>query len=162
MKTVILALMGLIFAGSVVKNTSDTEFAPEIKSETKFPTGWQKWKITKSDEILPTDIEIPKDAPEVIKEVIKTYRWINDGKGSFYNVRFNQDDSISVMDLPDIKTLFITEYAKEGVRYGVFTYDGVDITKTHPSLDPKVCRSCHTGFDNACGDNEICSTSIDY
>ena len=133
-------------------------------SDASFPTGWENWPITKSGAIPSNQTPIPANAPPIVKETVKTYNWIQDGKGSAYNVRINpaqkaaqaegkgnyDDKPTGVLELTDIKVLLVTEHLLGEPMYGVFTYDGKDISEAHPSLNPSTCTTCHTGYGEAC------------
>ena len=54
-------------------------------SDASFPTGWENWPVTKSGAIPSNQTLIPADAPPIVKETVKTYNWIQDGKGAFGN-----------------------------------------------------------------------------
>ncbi len=58
--------------------------------------------------------------------------------------------STAVLELTDIKVLLVTEHLLGEAMYGVYTYDGKDITEAHPSLNTAVCTTCHTGYGEAC------------
>ena len=128
------------------------------ESDAEFPTGWDSWPIHHSGTILGKETAIPSDLPPIVIETMKTYNWINDGKGSAYNLRINpkqkigdyEDMSTGVLELVDIKVLLVTEHLVGEPQYGVYTYDGKDISSAHPSLNTSVCSTCHTGYGDAC------------
>ncbi len=128
------------------------------ESDAGFPEGWDKWPIHHSGTILGKETSIPSDLPPIVIETMKTYNWINNGKGSAYNVRLNpaqkaghyEDAPTGVLELVDIKVLLVTEHLIGEPQYGVFTTDGKDISDAHPSLNPSICTTCHTGYGDAC------------
>ncbi|WP_198264090.1 hypothetical protein [sulfur-oxidizing endosymbiont of Gigantopelta aegis] len=128
------------------------------ESDAEFPKGWDSWPIHHSGTILGKETTIPTDLPPIVIETMKTYNWINDGKGSAYNLRINPDQTLGdykdgptgVLELVDIKALLVTEHLVGEPQYGVFTYDGKDISDAHPSLNPSTCTTCHTGYGDAC------------
>lgn len=150
-------LGALLVAGVLVAMTS----AVYAKSNADFPTGWETWPVIASGTIPGTEAVLPADTPAIVKETYKTYNWIQDGKGSFYNVRINPaqrdanlagkgqyaDGIIGVMELVDIKVLFVTEHLLGEPLYGVYTYDGADLMGSGPaSLEHKTCATCHSGY----------------
>ncbi len=150
-----------ILAGICVLGTTITLYAA---SDASFPEGWESWPVTKSGAIPSNDTAIPAGLPPIVQETIKTYNWVQDGKGTAYNVRVNppqkkahasrngefEDMSTAVLELTDIKVLLVTEHLLGEAMYGVYTYDGKDITEAHPSLNTAVCTTCHTGYGEAC------------
>jgi hypothetical protein len=133
-------------------------------SDAPFPKDWQTWPVTHSGTILGKQAEIPANLPPIVKETMKTYNWVNDGKGSAYNVRIDpkdkaaasarkgkfDDGDTAVLELVDIKVLLVTAHLLGEAQYGVYTYDGKEISAAHPSLAPQVCNTCHTGYGEAC------------
>jgi len=153
MKSITIFLSTLfLFASSLVLAESDAE----------FPTGWDTWPVHHSGTILGKETAIPDGLPPIVIETVKTYNWIQDGKGSAYNVRINPaksgglashdfgDGSTAVLELTDIKVLLVTEHLVGEEQYGVYTYDGKDISSAHPSLNTQTCTTCHTGYGDAC------------
>lgn len=139
------------------------------KSDATFPKEWQSWPVTHSGAIPGNKKKISSSLPPIVQATFKTYNWIQDGKGSPYNVRVNpkqrdaqrtgksyNDGPSAVLELTAIKVLLVTEHLLGQPQYGVYTYDGKDITTAHPSLNPKTCNTCHTGYKEACRDG-ICS-----
>ncbi len=134
--------------------------APGIwaKSDAEFPAGWDKWPIHHSGQILGKEKTLPENLPPIVVETMKTYNWINEGKGSAYHVRLNpaqkagnyQDGATGVLELTDIKVLLVTEHLVGEPQYGAYTYDGKDISDAHPSLAPQTCTTCHSGYGDAC------------
>lgn len=142
-------------------------------SDAEFPKGWEKWPVLSSAAIPDNQTPIPDDLPAIVKETIKTYNWVQDGKGSKYNVRVNPahmdaykartkeypDGPTAVLELTDIKALLVTEHLLGEPQYGAYSYDGKDIADAHPSLNPKTCMTCHTGYGEACVSG-ICSHNV--
>ncbi len=133
-------------------------------SDAEFPGGWESWPVLSSAAIPGNQSVIPDGLPAIVKETIKTYNWVQDGKGSNYNVRVNPihmdaykmrtgdypDGPAAVLELTDIKVLLVTEHLLGEPQYGAYTYDGKDIADAHPSLSPRTCVACHTGYGEAC------------
>jgi hypothetical protein len=150
----------LLFTATVVNAGSDAA----------FPKDWASWPIQHSSAIPGSSTPIPTNVPPIVQETIKTYNWVQDGKGSKYNVRVNptqmsgykahngkfQDGPTAVLELTDIKVLLVTEHLLGGPVYGAYSYDGKEISGAHPSLSPKKCQACHTGYGEACV-NGACS-----
>ncbi len=142
-------------------------------SDAEFPKGWDSWPVVGSGVIPDNQSPIPDDLPAIVKETIKTYNWVQDGKGSKYNVRVNPahmdaykarteeypDGPTAVLELTDIKALLVTEHLLGEAQYGAYTYDGKDIADAHPSLNPKTCKTCHTGYGEACISG-VCSHNV--
>ena len=134
------------------------------ESDAEFPKGWENWPVHHSGKILGKETPIPADLPPIVIETMKTYNWVNDGKGSAYNVRLNpeqkagnyQDGPTGVLELTDIKALLVTEHLVGEPQYGAYSYDGKDISDAHPSLNPSACTTCHTGYGDACI-NGVCT-----
>jgi|GEM_PF-728162 len=132
------------------------------ESDAEFPTGWDSWPVHHSGTILGKDTAIPDGLPPIVIETVKTYNWVQDGKGSAYNVRINPaktaglasydfgDGPTAVLELTDIKVLLVTDHLVGEEQYGVYTYDGKDISSAHPSLATQVCATCHSGYGDAC------------
>ena len=128
------------------------------ESDAEFPKGWENWPIHHSGKILSKETAIPADLPPIVIETMKTYNWVNDGKGSAYNVRLNpaqkagayEDGPTGVLELTDIKALLVTEHLVGEPQYGAYSYDGKDISDAHPSLNPSACTTCHSGYGDAC------------
>jgi hypothetical protein len=133
-------------------------------SEAAFPADWQSWPVTASGTILGADTAIPSNAPRVLIETVKAYNWVNNGKGSAYQIHVNPakrasyiahqgkytDGGTSVLALTDAKVILVTEHLLGEPQYGVFTFDGKDLEGAHPSLKVETCRTCHTGFADIC------------
>ncbi len=136
------------------------------ESDASFPEGWQSWQILKSGAIPPNSQAIPENLPPIVAETFKTYNWVNNGTGLQYEVLFqpnkkNQypeytDGGTAVLHLIDIEALFVTEHFLGEPIYGVYNYDGEDISNAHPSLDTQRCIACHTGYGESCV-NGICN-----
>lgn len=154
------ALMSLTAAVLAVGFAANVHAA----SDAEFPKGWDSWPVTHTGVIPGSSEAIPANAPPIVKETVKTYNWVQDGKGSKYNVRVNpaqngpykarsgkfSDGSTAVLDLVDIKVLLVTEHLLGEPMYGAYTYDGKEISGAHPSLAPQACKTCHTGYGEAC------------
>ena len=149
-----LAMMVVIVAAGSAHAASD---AP-------FPKDWQSWPIPHSGAIPSNKSDIPANLPPIVKETFKTYNWVQDGKGSAYNVRLSPaakapaaarngkfaDGDSGVLELTDIKVLLVTSHLLGEPQYGVYSYDGKDLSGAHTTLSPKTCTTCHTGYGEAC------------
>ncbi len=129
-------------------------------SDADFPQGWEEWPVIATGTIAGNQEALPQDLPAIVQETFKTYNWIQDGKGSFYKVRINPeqkeassgkkefaDATTAVMELVDIKVLFVTEHLLGEPRYGVYTFDGKDLMGSgQASLEARTCTACHSGY----------------
>ncbi|MEG3639622.1 hypothetical protein [Magnetococcus sp. PR-3] len=151
MRTLIKLFTALLMLSSVTAHAG---------SQASFPTGWENWPVLGEGTILGQSSKIPASLPPIVISTVETYNWVNDGAGSSYDVRIvpskpkraesYEDGPTAVLNLKDIKVLLVTEHFLGEAQYGAFTYDGKDITAAHPSLDPKVCQECHSGFSDYC------------
>lgn len=132
-------------------------------SDAPLPKDWQSWPIHHSGQITSNKTAIPADLPPIVRETLKTYNWVHDGKGTAYNVRVNPakagiakakgkyaDGPTAVLELVDIKAVFVTDHLLGDPQYGAWSFDGKDLADAHPSLAPKVCTTCHSGYGEAC------------
>ncbi len=156
-----LAVAAVILGASGVLGLSGHARAA---SEALFPEGWQDWPVVSSGTILGQSTPVPDSVPVILRETVQTYNWINDGKGSAYNVRINPaqmeaykarsgkfaDGPTGVLELVDIKALLVTDSLLGEPLYGVYTFDGTDISAAHPSLGLDTCTTCHTGYNDYC------------
>ena len=157
----------LIALGSIL--VIALSYTAQGASNAAFPKGWETWPVAKSGVIPSNKSAIPANVPAIVQDTIKTYNWVQDGKGSAYNVRINPaqklanssgkgygDGATAVLELTDIKVLLVTEHLLGEPQYGVYSYDGKDLSGIHPSLNPRTCTTCHTGYEDACR-HGICS-----
>lgn len=133
-------------------------------SDAAFPADWQNWPVVKAGVIGGIDTPIPAAAPRIVQETIKTYNWVNDGKGSAYRVRVSPaqselyragrgvypDGPTAVLELTDAKVILVTDHLLGEPQYGVFSFDGKDLVGAHPSLQTSVCTNCHSGYADLC------------
>lgn len=133
-------------------------------SDAPLPKDWQSWPIHHSGVIPSNKHAIPADLPPIVRETFKTYNWVRDGQGTAYNVRINPakaqsakerkgkfaDGPSAVLELVDIKAVFVTDHLLGEAQYGAWSFDGKDLSAAHPSLAPKTCTTCHTGYGEAC------------
>ncbi len=146
--------LGLVVAGSNAMAASDAA----------FPKGWQDWPIKHTGAIPGSSTPIPTGVPVIVQETVKTYNWVQDGKGTKYNVRVNPaqdgpykarsgkfgDGPTAVLELVDIKAVLVTEHLLGEPIYGAYTFDGKDISDAHASLKAQACKTCHSGYGEAC------------
>lgn len=141
----------------------------QAASDAGFPDGWKDWPITSKGKIPGASTPIPANVPPIVQETFKTYNWIGNGQGSAYNVRINpaqmnaragkgsyKDAPTGVLELTDIGVILVTEHLLGEPQYGAFSVDGKDLSSAHPSLSPKVCTTCHSGYGEACI-NGVCT-----
>lgn len=133
-------------------------------SDAPFPKDWQSWPVHHSGAIPSNKVAIPADLPPIVRETFKTYNWVNQGQGTAYNVRINPtkaasakaakgkfaDGPSAVLELVDIKVLLVTDHLLGEPQYGAWSFDGKDLSGAHPSLAPKTCTTCHSGYGEAC------------
>ncbi len=149
-----LALLGMFFM-----------LGAQAASDAEFPTGWESWPVKGDTGVIPDNkTPIPSDLPPIIQELVKTYNWVGDGKGSKYQIRINpsqeqnykarngkyDDGAIAVLELTDIGVILVTEHLLGEPQYGTYSVDGKDLSDAHPSLSPATCNKCHTGYGEAC------------
>lgn len=153
-----------IIAGCFVAALSTTPSGVFAGSDAPFPKDWQSWPVTHSGAIPGSATEIAPGLPAIVKETFKTYNWVADGKGSAYNVRLSPqakepaaagngkfvDGDSAVLELTDAKVLLVTSHLLGEPQYGVYSYDGKDLSGAHPSLAGKVCSTCHSGYGETC------------
>lgn len=134
------------------------------QSDAEMPTGWENWPVVKEGAIPDNQTAIPADLPPIVQETVKTYNWVNDGKGTAYLVRIHPDKleayqsgatefadgPTAILDLTDIGVLFITEHLVNEPLYGTYSYKGDDLTGAHPSLGTQTCVACHSGYTDVC------------
>lgn len=153
-----LGIFSVVAAAGMLFAVCDAVYA---KSNTDFPTGWETWPVVATGTIAGTEASLPVDMPPILRETFKTYNWIQEGKGSFYNVRVNptqkeayvagegqyDDGPVAVLDLVDAKVLFVTEHLLGEPQYGAYSYEGTDLMGSgHVSLEHRTCVSCHSGY----------------
>lgn len=132
-------------------------------SDAEFPREWETWPVVSEGAIPDNAAVLPADLSPIVRETVKTYNWINAGKGSPYKVRINpaalpayktrgpySDGPTAVLELTDIKTLLVTEHLVGQPTYGAYDSAGKDLSTAHPSLGPAVCQTCHSGYEDAC------------
>jgi hypothetical protein len=153
-----------IIAACLVAALSTLTSSAFAGSDAPFPKNWRSWPVTHSGTIPGSATEIAPDLPPIVKETFKTYNWVVDGKGSAYNVRLSPeakgpaaarngkfpDGDTAVLELTDAKVLLVTNHLLGEPQYGVYSYDGQDLSGAHPSLAGKVCNTCHSGYREAC------------
>lgn len=137
-----------------------TTFDVYASSDVEFPAGWEDWPIISTGVIPGSEEPVSRDLPKIIQETYKTYNWINDGKGSVYNVRVHPDKMeevmsdtkdfsdgvVAIIEFTEIKVFFVTEILLGDALYGIYTFDGTDMEGAHESLKKKTCIICHTSY----------------
>jgi len=138
--------------------------APALAGSTAtFPADWRGWPLVKETAIPGRDTPIPDGLPPLFVDTIKTYNWINDGKGSQLRIYVNPakldayrshgpyaDGPTAVAVYADVGIVFVTEHLLGEPLYGTFDLTGRDISATHPSLSTDVCARCHVGYAETC------------
>lgn len=152
-------ILKLFLLASLLFGFSTHSFASDIK----FPKDWKNWPVSSSGTIPARNAKLPADLPLIVKKTFQTYSWVNNGKGSAYNLRVSpkqrsnfkqkrkyKNRPTAVLELTDIKVILVTGHLLNEPQYGAYSYDGKDMSSAHPSLAPKACVNCHTGFGEAC------------
>lgn len=167
MKAVLALVQKALFATVMMLGITASAWAA---SDALYPQGWEDWPVVSSGTILGQSTPVPETVPVIVRETVQTYNWINDGKGSAYNVRIHPDQMeayragtgdfadgpTGVLELVEIKALLVTDSLLGEPLYGVYTFDGDDISAAHPSLSLDTCQTCHTGYNDYCVSG-ICS-----
>lgn len=132
-------------------------------SVASYPHGWEKWPIVKESMSLPVDTVLPPDTSMFIQEAVKAYGWLNNGQGSPLTIRVHPDKLeqykthgpysdgptvVAVSEIPGI--IWVTEHIAGHAIYGSYNRQGVDISDTHPTLDPDFCHQCHNTYKDIC------------
>lgn len=144
-------------------------FVGWAESDVDYPEDWRNWPIVGTGKISGVETPISADLPRIVIDTFKTYNWVNDGKGSAYEIRVApaeqeawkkgstdfEDGPTAILDLTDIGVMLVTGHLLGEAQYGVYSHEGKDLSMAHPSLAPKVCATCHTGYGVYCN-NGIC------
>lgn len=143
--------------------------AKPIRSDAEYPANWREWVKVKETFIPGADTPLPADLPPVYVETIKTYNWLNKGKGTRLDIYVNPkaldafakhgpyDDGVTVVGVfEDAKVLLVTQHLLGEPLYGVYDFSGKDVAAKHETLAPSVCIGCHSGYSDTCG-NGTCA-----
>ena len=133
-------------------------------STASFPAEWKTWTLVKETAIPGRDVPIPDGLPPLFVDTIKTYNWINDGKGTVLRIYVNPkkldayrthgpytDGPTAVAIYAEVGVLFVTEHLLGEPIYGTYDLGGRDLSSTHPTLSVDVCSRCHVGYAETCG-----------
>jgi len=128
-----------------------------------YPANWREWTLVKETVIPGRDTPIPDGLPPLFVDTIKTYNWINDGKGSTLRIYVNPtaleayathgpytDGPTVVGVYNDVGIVFVTEFLMGEPLYGTYDFAGKDVTGQHPSFAAEVCSRCHQGYAEVC------------
>ena len=146
-----------------------TAFAESIAS---FPHDLKDWILVKESFIPGKDVELPEDTPLFLQQTVKTYNWINNGRGSKLNIFVPQkklasyqthgpyeDGPTAVGIYEDSDIIFVTEHIAGEPIYGTFDRTGTDISDLHPTFGVEICIQCHVNNSAICI-NGTCATPI--
>jgi len=156
-KTAISLLIGLsvttLFAGSEIPFPKDFQTYPSVATP-----------LTHIGALPGCDADV-SSLPKIYQETVATYCNVKPGGPgkvdvlvkpsalSTYKKRdghFKNGDTL-ILWLKDIHAIFVTEYKNGKPLYGAFSVDGKDIAGAPGSgLNPKDCRTCHTGYSAFC------------
>lgn len=144
-------------------------FAQSIAS---FPHDYRNWVLVKESVMPGKNVKLPPETPIFLQNTVKTYNWVNDGRGTKLNIfvppekledykkHGPYDDGITAVGVyEDSNIVFVTEHFAGEALYGVYNRKGEDISHTHPSLNVKVCVQCHTENKDICI-NGTCTVPI--
>lgn len=132
-------------------------------SEASYPSDWRSWVLVKETVIPSADTPIPDGVPPLFVDTIKSYNWVNDGKGTRLDIYVNPraleaykthgpyaDGPTAVGVFADVGIVFVTEHLLGRPVYGSYDVHGKDLSDTNPSFSSQVCRNCHTGYSEIC------------
>lgn len=142
------------------------------ESIASFPKNLRDWILVKESVIPGKDVVLPPETPLFLQDTVKTYNWINDGKGTKLNIYVPkekleayknhgpyEDGPTAVGIYEDSNIIFVTEHIAGEPVYGTYDRKGNDISDTHPSFQTKVCNRCHHSNRDICI-NGTCATPI--
>lgn len=140
-------------------------------SDAEFPESWEEWPVVKKESLPAKSVPVPKDLPEMQRQLIKTYNSMNDGQGEQYEIRINpeqldaykkgsgfEDGPLAVMVFKNSKVMFVTEHFAEEPAYGIFDTSGKDLEFTEKTLSLEYCEACHQWYKEECKGG-ICSNA---
>lgn len=143
------------------------------QSDASYPDDWKSWTLVKETVIPDASTPLPPEIPPLFVDTIKTYNWINDGKGTQLDIYVNPvamdawkargpfpDGGTAVGVFKDVGIVFVTEHIVGQPIYGCYSVDGKDVSKSHPSFDTMVCGGCHVGYRDTCKGG-ICTGPVD-
>ena len=74
-------------------------FNTNSKSIASFPKNLNNWVLVKESIIPGKDVTLPKETSLFIQNTVKTYNWINNGKGTKLNICFSNLCKLVLMTL---------------------------------------------------------------
>lgn len=132
-------------------------------AEASFPKDWSSWTKVKETFIPDAETPLPEGLPPLFVDTIRSYNWINDGKGTRLDIYVNPkvieaykthgpypDGPTAVGVYADVGVVFVTEHLMGEALYGTYDLKGNDITGSHPSFAASYCHRCHEGYAEAC------------
>lgn len=142
------------------------------ESIASFPKDLEDWLLVKESVIPGKNVQLPESTPLLLQETVKTYNWVNEGKGTKLNIFVPKDKldaykahgpysdgATAVGVYEDIDVIFVTEHLAGEAIYGVYDRAGKDVSHTHPTFAIDVCIQCHTANSATCRGG-TCATPI--
>jgi len=145
--------------------TATTMFA--ATSDASFPKDWASF--TKVTTPLTTIGALPgcdadvSSLPAIYQETVATYCALKQGgpgavevlvsdKEAFKSRTGNyKDNTFFILNLKELKVLFVTQWKDNKPLYGIYTHTGQDAANVLGSgLNPQDCKQCHTGYQAFC------------
>ncbi|MEO1336410.1 MAG: hypothetical protein AAFV29_12240 [Myxococcota bacterium] len=133
------------------------------RSSADYPKDWATWPKIKQTYIPGAETPLPPGIPPLFVETIKTYNWINGGKGTRLDIYVNPkvldqykthgpypDGVTAVGVYSDVQIVFVTQHLLGEPIYGTFDFEGRDLAGAHPSFSPTICSRCHAGYAEIC------------
>jgi hypothetical protein len=149
-------------------------FNTHSKSIASFPKDLKHWILVKESMIPGKDVTLPEETPLFIQDTVKTYNWINNGKGTKLNIFVPKDKleaykthgpykdgptAAGVYEDSDI--IFITEHIEGEAIYGTYDRQGNDISDSHPTFQINMCQQCHVANEAICINGTCAQPIID-
>ncbi len=141
-------------------------------STASFPKNINEWILVKESIIPGKNVELPEGTSLFIQNTVRTYNWINQGKGTKLNIYVPKekltsykthgpyaDGPTAVGIYEDSNIIFVTEHIAGEAIYGTYDREGNDISSSHPSFNVQACIQCHTSNKDICM-NGTCATPI--
>ncbi len=135
----------------------------DAKSNASFPENWKQWIKVKETYIPGVQTPIPQGTSPLFVDTIKSYNWINAGKGTklaifvnpstlaFYKTHGPYQDGITAVAVYENSgIIFVTQHIKGAPIYGTYNFVGKDISNEHPNFAPAYCTKCHVSYQEIC------------
>lgn len=142
------------------------------KSIASFPKNFKDLMLVKESVIPGKDVVLPPKTPLFLQDTVKTYNWIDGGKGTKLDIYVPREkleaykhhgpykDGLTAVGIfEDSGIIFVTEHIAGEPVYGTYDRKGNDISDTHPSFQTQVCNRCHDSNRDICI-NGTCATPI--